>query len=780
MLSAVVVLAVGVGSAGAGRPAVRRASTVRSLRAVGDRSLGLVVTATFAGDVEHDLGRGALRGAGLLLVLERSSRSVSALLDARGGARRVAVPAVRRLAGDEVAPDRVLATGAARGITVLRDGNRVLFDVPASDLRGVLGLRLEVLGAGAPAADLSARGWRRLMRAPAVSRSVLAMPAALTCARLRATIVDRTDVSPVDLQPSLVEAQRTAARLRSALGHAGVRGRGGAEPIRRAAIARALSDTEQRIVRLRREAAGVVGVSERLNALLRRCAAAPGTGAPAAPTPAPGAGATSPTTATSSSTTATTSATPGPPAPGPTVGVVQTDAALGQDMAVQPPVPLVPAPAPSTVPVISVDPQTRYQTFAGLGAAMTDSSAWLLNQNLPAAAQAQVMGDLFGTGPGAIHLNFLRVPMGASDFTVSASPYTYDDVPPGATDGGLSQFSIAHDLTYIIPAIKQALGVNPGLQISANPWSPPAWMKANDALDNTNLAGTLLTQDYGPLADYFVRFIQDYAAQGVTIDDIVPQNEPRSPGGSGTPYPGLTLPESDEATFISQHLAPALAAAGLSPKLYGNDLSWDKFSAYAQPLAASAAAPDLTGIAWHCYAGNPTVMTQLHAADPGLDQIIDECSPEIRNFGAAEFLISVLRNWATEAAVWNVALDPQGGPKQSDNGCPGCIGLVTVSEPSQSYSFTPEYYQLGQVSAFVQPGATRIDSPNFVTYSTNTSNILTVSPGLDDVAFRNPDGSTVLIAYDNSTSPISFAVQDGAQSFTYTIPAGAMTTFTWR
>ncbi len=766
VLAAVLVLAPGPASAGAGEPVARRALTVRSLRAVGDRSLGLVVTATFAGDVEHDLGRGALRGAGLLLVLERSSPPVSALLDERGGARRVAVPAVRRLAGDEVAPDRVLATGAARGITVLRDGDRVLFDVPGSDLRGVSGLRLEVLGAGARAAGLSARGWRKLMRTPGASTAALAMPAALTCTRLRTTIVDRTDVSPVDLEPPLVEAQRRAARLRSALVQVGVRAGGGAGSARRAAIARALGDTEHRIARLRRAAAGVAGVSERLNARIRSCASAPGAGPPAAP--APSAGATSSTTTTSPA-----------PGPGPTVGVVQTDAALGQDMAAQPAVPLLPAPAPSTVPVIAVAPQTRYQTFAGLGAAMTDSSAWLLNQNLPAAAQAQVMGDLFGTGPGAIHLNFLRVPMGASDFTVSPTPYAYDDVAQGDTDVGLSQFSIGHDLTYIIPAIKQALGVNPALQISANPWSPPAWMKANDALDNNNLAGTLLTQYYGQLANYFVRFIQDYAAQGVKVDDIVPQNEPRSPGGSGTPYPGLTLPESDEATFISQNLAPALAAAGLSPRLYGNDLSWDKFSAYAQPLAASAAGPDLTGIAWHCYAGNPSVMTQLHTLYPGLDQIIDECSPEIRNFGAAEFLISVLRNWATAAAVWNVALDPQGGPKQSDNGCPGCIGLVTVNEQSQSYSFNTEYYQLGQVSAFVQPGAVRIDSPNFVAYSTNKSNILAVSSGLDDVTFLNPDGSKVLIAYDNSTSPISFAVQDGAESFTYTIPPGAMTTFTW-
>src|SRR6202044_2332542 len=95
---------------------------------------------------------------------------------------------------------------------------------------------------------------------------------------------------------------------------------------------------------------------------------------------------------------------------------------------------------------------------------------------------------------------------------------------------------------------------------------------------NVDLEGTLLTSAYQPLANYFVMFIQAYESEGVPIDIIVPQNEPRSPGGSGTSYPGLTLPETDEATFVSQYLQPALSAAGLNPKIYGNDLSWDKLS----------------------------------------------------------------------------------------------------------------------------------------------------------------------------------------------------------
>ena len=455
--------------------------------------------------------------------------------------------------------------------------------------------------------------------------------------------------------------------------------------------------------------------------------------------------------------------------------MAQTDSALSQQMAVQPTITFSSTP-PTAVPVIDVNDEVRYQRFSGLGAALTDSAAWLIHDQLTSTDQATLMQDLFG--PAGIHLNFLRVPMAASDFTVSPDPYSYDDMPASQTDPSLSQFSIAHVLAYIIPTLRAALAVNPGLQILANPWSPPGWMKANDALDNGNDQGTLLPSAYGPLADYFVKFIQAYESNGVPINAITPQNEPRT-SGSGTSYPGLTLPEPDEATFISQYLQPALEQAGLHPKIYGTDLSWDQLT-YAASLSSGSAAGDLNGIAWHCYFGSPTVMSQLHQSAPALDQIADECSPEIRNFGTPEYLISTLRNWASLVAVWNLALDPQGGPHGTAYGCPGCRGVVTINEQSQTVSFSSEYYQLAQLSAFVQPGAVRIDSPNFVTYGLNSSNIETVSPGLDDVAFLNPDGSRVLIAYNNSTAPISFGVNSDGNYFADTIPPQAMTTFTWQ
>jgi glucosylceramidase len=477
-----------------------------------------------------------------------------------------------------------------------------------------------------------------------------------------------------------------------------------------------------------------------------------------------------------STVTTTTTPSPAPPPPTPPpVTVVQTDAALSQQLSSQPGLDFAAA-APPGVPVIGVNDQVGYQRFSGLGAALTDSAAWLIYDQLSSTDRTTLMQDLFGSD--GIRLNFLRVAMGASGAMTVGSAYSYDDTPSGQSDPTLSRFSIDHDLAYIIPTLQQALSINPGLQILANPWSPPGWMKANDSLGNTNDSGTLLTSDYGALAAYLVKVIQAYTDQGVPIDAITPQNEPRTTG-SGTAYPGLTLPEPDEAQFISQNLVPALSAAGLHTKIYGNDLSWDSTS-YANGLVSGQAGSDLSGIAWHCYFGSPTVMSQLQQAAPTLDQIVDECSPEIRGFGTPEFLLSTLRNWASVLSVWTAATDPNGGPIQPGNNCGGCRGLVTIDPNAHTVTLRTEYYQLGQVSSFVQPGARRIDSPNFVTYGLNGSNIETVSAGLDDVAFLNPDGSKVLIAYDNSTAPTTFAVQSDGRYFTYTIPAQAMTTFVWR
>jgi glucosylceramidase len=414
----------------------------------------------------------------------------------------------------------------------------------------------------------------------------------------------------------------------------------------------------------------------------------------------------------------------------------------------------------SATPNITVDDATTYQTMAGFGAAMTDTSAWLISNKLSAANHTQLMNALFSPTNG-IGMSWVRVPMGASDFSATAQPYSYDDMPSGQTDPTLSRFSISHDLAYIIPDLKEAAQLNPSLKLMANPWSPPGWMKANGQMSNVNGAGTLLSSSYAPLANYFVKFLQAYAAQGVNIYAITPQNEP---GYSGS-YPNMNFSEANEASFVANNLGPALNQAGLHPVVLGVDFNTNVMSNFGVPLMNNAAAAQyLAGTAWHCYAGNLGAMGSMHNSFPTKDIYETECSSGIAPQSTAETFIQSTRNWAKAATMWNIAEDTNNGPV-IPGGCGACTPAVTINQSTGAITYNLDYYVIGQFSKFVVPGAQRIAS--------NTSG------SLDDVAFRNPDGSEALVVTNTSASQQTFTTSWHGQSFTDNLPAGAVATYTW-
>jgi glucosylceramidase len=451
--------------------------------------------------------------------------------------------------------------------------------------------------------------------------------------------------------------------------------------------------------------------------------------------------------------------------------VVETTAGLSERMTPQSDAQFSAA-RPRHIPVITVNDAVRYQRVKGIGAAMTDTSAWLIQNQLSPGTRASLMDNLF-TKDG-IHLGFALIPMGGSDFSVAGSPYTYDDLRAGETDPTLSHFSTGHDESYIFPLLREMLALAPHTETFAVPWSPPAWMKANDRLDDLGHKGTLLASSYAPLASYFVKVLQSYAAHGVPINAIAPENEPRA----ASAFPAMYFPEPNEQQWLTQNLAPALTAAHLSPRIYGSDTSW-QLENYADTLAASPAGRLLKGIAWHCYGGIPTVMSNLHRHAPSLDQIVTECAPNLGHYAVPQIVIGAMRNWASEVTLWNIATDPAGGPVEAPNsGCHGCRGLVTIDENTHTVSLNPDYYELGQIGTFVQSGAWRISSNNFTSYRQQRSGAWATS-GLDDVAFRNPEGSRVLVVYNNSSTASRFAVAWRGRSFTHVLPPGATVTFRW-
>lgn len=413
---------------------------------------------------------------------------------------------------------------------------------------------------------------------------------------------------------------------------------------------------------------------------------------------------------------------------------------------------------------ITVDENTRYQTFTGGGASFTDTAAWLMKGSgaLNQATRDATMKKLFSPTEG-IGLSFVRNPMGGSD--LARFGYTYDDMPAGQTDPNLNSFSIAHDLQDVLPLTAQAKQLNPALTTVASPWTAPAWMKDNGQLNG----GWLKAEYYGTYATYFVKYLQAWRDRGVPVDYVTAQNEPTCCSG----YPSMSWNGPGLAYFTKSELLPRLRSAGLPTKVLAHDWNWDTYDAYAAATVNDAAVrshPNFGGIAWHGYGGDVTKQTAVHNQYPQLDAfqtehsggtwIADQQREDMLN------IIDYTRNWAKSVTKWSLAVDQNRGPH--NGGCGTCDGLITVHNGDGRHGqvdYGIEYYTMGHLTKFVRPGAARISS--------------TASSAVPNVAWRNPDGSKALIAYNGSGSVQPVTVNWGGQKFTYTLPGRTSATFTW-
>ncbi|MFC0435014.1 glycoside hydrolase family 30 beta sandwich domain-containing protein [Kutzneria buriramensis] len=424
--------------------------------------------------------------------------------------------------------------------------------------------------------------------------------------------------------------------------------------------------------------------------------------------------------------------------------------------------------APVTV---HVDGGVRYQSVSGFGAAITDSSAHVL-YGLTPDARDQVMRNLFDPRTGA-GLSFLRQPIGASDFAVGQD-YSYDDMPAGQTDYQLRHFSIAHDEAQILPLVRQALKLNPRIQIVASPWSMPGWMKTSGSMIDGNLIDD--PRIYRAYALYLVKFIQAYQRAGVPVDYITVQNEPQALERKN--YPGTDLPWEQEAKVI-EALGPAIRAAGLHTKILAFDHNWtehpgdisshqraneDPEPNYPYDLLGTDAYRWVAGTAYHCYFGDPTAQTGLRASFPDKDIFMTECEG-----GDSSTVIGVMQNWGRSSIDWNIALDENHGPHLG--GCGSCNGTITVNSVTHEVTYNDQYRDLGHFSRFVPAGAVHIGS----TVDTTSSK----GAPLTTVAFTDPDHSTVLVALNTGATTQNFTVVYGTHSFDATLPAGGTVTFQW-
>ena len=399
---------------------------------------------------------------------------------------------------------------------------------------------------------------------------------------------------------------------------------------------------------------------------------------------------------------------------------------------------------------VDLDAAAADHPFTGLGVSIPESSCWLLSR-LPAEKRAEILRAVW-TADGA-GLSVARLQIGSSDYSMHA--YTYDDV---AGDTELEHFSIDPDRRYILPVVKEIQKINPDVTFFASPWSPPAWMK-----DNGNVAGgSLLREHYGVYARYFVKYIQAFQKEGVTIQAVTTQNEPECDQFGMSPTCLWT--GEQETAFIVNHLAPALKAAGLQTKPWLWDHNFDGTNRVWQALARKGVLESIGAVAWHPYVGQPEWIRPIHAKYPNLPMVMTEMGPHVDRYRRdllwwGDLMLRTFNSGCGGFTSWCMVLDEHGQPNIT-GGFP-CAGFVALDSVTGEAVPSEQFKAFRHVGRFVRRGADilkdcwKVGDSDWARRNDKRTTC---------AAFRNPDGSHVVVvackpAEGDAFSPVQVQVK---------------------
>lgn len=402
---------------------------------------------------------------------------------------------------------------------------------------------------------------------------------------------------------------------------------------------------------------------------------------------------------------------------------------------------------------VFVDADKRFQEVVGIGGAMSDAAAWTLMQ-MDEPVREEVLRRYFKPEGGAGY-SLVRVPMNACDF--ARRTYSCCDTPD---DFELKTFNLDHDRECMIPMLKRALELQPGLKIYLSPWSAPAWMKTNGDMCN---GGKLKPECRKVWAEFYCRFIEEYAKEGIPIWGLTIQNEM-----FGTaPWESMVWTAEEQRDFIRDFLGPALVRHGLSEVKV---ILWDYGRDYAYPVAKAVyddpeAAKYVWGLGFHWYNANKYDNIRiLHDVWPDKHLILTEACNGGNNYVDPEWgnadkphpqglnlhegvweggerygrnMIRDFNRWTEAWTDWNMVVDQTGGPRHLPRGC----GAPFVYD-TKTKELRPQiaYQYIRHFTDFVKAGARRV----------------AVTTGLDKVeatAFANPDGTLVTVIMNAGDAP---------------------------
>lgn len=424
-----------------------------------------------------------------------------------------------------------------------------------------------------------------------------------------------------------------------------------------------------------------------------------------------------------------------------------------------------------TAATVTVSVDQKKQTWVGFGGTFNDKG-WQALSTLSEADRAKAIALLFDVSDG-LGLTWGRIPIGASD-------YGYMRHVPDATAPDLSDFSLAEDEKYLIPYIQAAQAVKPDIKFWGSPWTPPPWMKDNNAYDKGTMKSDAATLQL--YAEYFVKWVDGYEAKGIPIDHVYPQNEP----GWQQDYPscawGPAYTGGDQVvsvapflgTFVETYLIDALA--GKADVWYGTFSNTSTFDAYFGNLGAGGLQKIKgVGLQWGTMGhipkiqqanANLIIMQSEHkcgnypwdASGPEYEtyapnQTQSGNAPNDYKYGRETWFL--LKQWIDAGvngySAWNMVLNASG--LSLDEERYWHQNALIVAEGTQLIP-TPAYYVFRHVGQYVDPGA----------------KVLGVTGG-SALAFENPNGDIVTIVHNEATSAADIVVSVGGKMYSVNVPA---------
>ncbi|MDF2540603.1 MAG: glycoside hydrolase family 30 [Herbinix sp.] len=412
---------------------------------------------------------------------------------------------------------------------------------------------------------------------------------------------------------------------------------------------------------------------------------------------------------------------------------------------------------PVEMQVVNIYPEVEYQTYLGFGGAITEASGYAYSK-LSKENQRKIVELYYGEEGN--RYNMARGHIDSCDFSLGNYSAITDP-----SDTAMETFTLERDEQYIIPLMKAAIEKRgEPLDLLLSPWSPPAFMKTNG---EKNHGGKLKPEYREFWAEYICRYIKEYNNKGLKVSRLTVQNEPAAVQS----WDSCIYSAQEEKEFVRDFLYPAFVKNGLTDVKIN---IWDHNKEIMYERAKGSIDQDtdkmIDGIAFHWYTGDHFEAIELtQKAFPGKELIFTEGCVEYSRFGAdqlhnaqmyAHDIMGNLNAGMTGFLDWNILLDEKGGPNHVNNFCDAPIMIDTVND---TFEVKLSFDYIGHFSRYINKGAKRIALTKY-------------TDKLEMTAFKNPDGSIVLVALNCKEQNIPVTLRINGKLVDFVVAKQSMVT----